>query len=55
MHEHHLTGMAQNQPFNNGEGFYSRHRGYSVDCAPLDPQDIGTEFDCGSPRKTRVR
>jgi hypothetical protein len=60
MREHHFANMAQNQQNNNNisglgdNGFYGGF-GFSVDCFPRDPEDIGRDFNCGSPRKARVR
>jgi hypothetical protein len=67
MHEHgedrhanHAIALAQarNASFNNGLNYYDSGRGLGFSaghCMPLDPTDIGKDFDCGYPDKVRMR
>jgi hypothetical protein len=59
MHDHHMmTANNFNQPNNTIHGLgYEYGFGYSplADCPGYDADAIGTDFNCISPHKARVR
>jgi hypothetical protein len=62
MHEHHITSVAQNQPYSPNNGFNDNNYAYGgfgyspfADCPVVDIDAIIQDFNCGLPRKARVR